>query len=62
VRPHDGWIPGPADVSTRWWRARTLAELAAMLDATGSCRRETLALCQMLDTDEARTLAVELVR
>jgi hypothetical protein len=39
-----------------------------MLDATGaadeagSCRRETLALCQMLDTDEARTLAVELVR
>jgi hypothetical protein len=54
------------DVPARWWRARTLAELAATLDATGDIdeadhhRREALALCQLLDTDQARTLAAEL--
>jgi hypothetical protein len=50
----------------RWWRARTLAELATTLDQAGTAeqarehRREALALCGELDTIEARALAAEL--
>jgi tetratricopeptide (TPR) repeat protein len=53
-------------VPTCWWRTRTLAELAATLDATGAAgeahelRQEALTLCRTLDTDQARTLAAEL--
>jgi tetratricopeptide (TPR) repeat protein/transcriptional regulator with XRE-family HTH domain len=56
------------DAPTRWWRARTCAELAATLEATGAVdeaghyRREALVLCQALDTEQARTLAAELSR
>jgi len=52
--------------ATRWWRARTLAELAATLDAIGAtgwasgCRREALALCGDLDENQALLLAAEL--
>jgi tetratricopeptide (TPR) repeat protein len=54
------------DVTARWSRARTLAELAATLDAAGAaheartCRQEALALCEELDNDQARALAAEL--
>jgi transcriptional regulator with XRE-family HTH domain/tetratricopeptide (TPR) repeat protein len=60
------------DVTARWWRARVLAELAAVLDATDSAdapdapdtardhRAEALSLCEELDTEEARTLAAQL--
>ncbi|HEU4425417.1 MAG TPA: tetratricopeptide repeat protein, partial [Pilimelia sp.] len=56
-----------ADVTTRWWRARTLAELAATLDETGdpsdasARRREALTLCEALDNDRARALAAEIL-
>lgn len=52
--------------ATRWWRARTLAELAATLDQAGTRdqarehRREALALCGELHTGQARALAAEL--
>jgi tetratricopeptide (TPR) repeat protein len=55
-----------ADVTTRWWHARTLAELALSLDQAGAAdaarehRRDALALCEQLATGPARALAAEL--
>ena len=55
------------DVATRWWRARTLAELTATLDAMGAGdkadrhRSEALALCEELGTDQAKALAAGLI-
>lgn len=55
-----------ADVAARWWRARTLAELALAFDDLGDAeaartsRDEALALCAELDTAQARALAAEL--
>jgi tetratricopeptide (TPR) repeat protein/transcriptional regulator with XRE-family HTH domain len=54
------------ETSTRWWRARALAELAITLEQAGSTdeareyRRQALALCDELRTDPARALAAEM--
>ncbi|GHF52079.1 transcriptional regulator with XRE-family HTH domain/energy-coupling factor transporter ATP-binding protein EcfA2 [Amycolatopsis bartoniae] len=53
-------------VALRWQRARTLAELKALSVVIGDTaaaeeyRREALALCEELGTEEAKTLAAEL--
>jgi tetratricopeptide (TPR) repeat protein/transcriptional regulator with XRE-family HTH domain len=55
-----------ADVTTRWWYARTLAELAITLEQAGAAdearehRRRALVLCDELGTGPARALAAEL--
>jgi tetratricopeptide (TPR) repeat protein/transcriptional regulator with XRE-family HTH domain len=54
------------EVTTRWWRARALAELAITLEQAGRAdaareqRRKALALCDELGTDPARALAAEM--